>query len=436
MTQAVFTAGNTWSLLKDLNNDGYGDIVLGGWDSNGQPSKVLLNDGHGSFAQSVPIDLPRSGIPLEVVIGISTIDLNGDKLPDLMLSVTNGGARGAYYQVPYLQLLVNDGNGKFHDETQARLPQSLAAKAPGEPDAWYLSATPIDMNGDGFQDIVADGSSGGPGKIFLNDGTGKFSLAWQSPRDTKVVAADIDGDGMPELVLTSATSGLSVLYNVLPRAIGASHEYHASARGDTVKGSAAADKIFSGAGNDNVDGGAGLDTMAFAGKAADYALLRTAAGYSVTDKHGVDGADSLVNVERLQFADVAVAIDIDGTGGQAYRLYQAAFNRAPDAAGLGFQMWAMDEAHQSLAAVAQGFIDSAEFKQAYGSLDNRAFVTQLYANVLHRTPDEAGLAWHVKLLDDGTISRADDLVVFSESAENQAALIGSIQNGMVYVPFH
>jgi TorA maturation chaperone TorD len=143
-----------------------------------------------------------------------------------------------------------------------------------------------------------------------------------------------------------------------------------------------------------------------------------------------------VNVERLQFADVAVAIDIDGTGGQAYRLYQAAFNRAPDAAGLGFQMWAMDEAHQSLAAVAQGFIDSAEFKKAYGSLDNRAFVTQLYANVLHRTPDEAGLAWHVKLLDDGTISRADDLVVFSESAENQAALIGSIQNGMVYVPFH
>jgi hypothetical protein len=435
LTQPVFTAGNTWSLLKDLNNDGYADMVLGTWDVNGKPSQVYLNDGHGSFATSVPIDLPRSGINSEVVIGIETIDLNGDKLPDLVLSVTNGGDHNAFYQVPYLQFLINDGSGKFHDDTQARLPQPLAKQA-GAANAWYLSATPVDLNGDGFPDIVADGSGGGPSKIFLNDGTGKFSLFWESGRGTKIVVGDFDGDGAPDLATTTETSGLSILYNVLPRAIGASHEYHATAHGDTVKGGAANEKIFSGAGNDNVDGGAGIDTMVFAGKRADYTLARSAAGYAITDTHGLDGTDTVMNIERLQFADMAVALEINGTGGQAYRLYQAAFNRAPDAAGLGFQMWAMDEAKVSLTSVAQGFIDSAEFKQTYGALDNRAFVTQLYANVLHRAPDDAGLAWHVSLLNNGTISRADDLVVFSESAENQAALIGTIQNGMPYLPYH
>ena len=86
-------------------------------------------------------------------------------------------------------------------------------------------------------------------------------------------------------------------------------------------------------------------------------------------------------------------------------------------------MWAMDAAGFSLTQVAQGFIDSPEFAATYGSLSNSDFVTQLYANVLHRAPDAEGLKFHVDLLNAGTVSRAQDLAGFSGSPETQAALI-------------
>jgi hypothetical protein len=433
LTQPVFTGGNTWSMLKDLNNDGYGDIVLGAWDNNPRPTQVLLNDGHGSFANAVPIDLPRSGITNEIVIGIETIDLNGDALPDLVLSLTNGGERDHFYEQPYLQLLVNDGNGKFHDETQARLPQSLTKEA-GAPSYWYKLATTVDMDGDGDQDIVTDSDHGGA-KVFLNDGTGKFSLFWQSPLDTRVVVGDFDGDGMPDLVQTSSTSGFSTLYNILPRTIGASHEYHAGVHGDTVRGTAAAEKVFSGRGDDNIDGAAGLDRVVFAGKLSDYTLARTASGFSVADKHGVDGTDTLANVERLQFADTAVALDIDGVGGQAYRVYQAAFNRTPDVGGLGFWIGAMDNG-VSLAAVANGFVQSQEFLAQYGaSPTNRAIIEKFYANVLHRPGELAGIDFWTGVLDNKAATLPEVLVGFSESPENQAGVIGVIQNGFGYTPY-
>lgn len=57
----------------------------------------------------------------------------------------------------------------------------------------------------------------------------------------------------------------------------------------------------------------------------------------VKDQVGSDGLDVLKNVERLNFKDGAVALDIGGNGGVAYRLYQAALNRAPDQA--GFNYW-------------------------------------------------------------------------------------------------
>lgn len=433
MSKTGYDPGYTWSMLRDLNNDGYDDIVLGTWQANPLPSQVLLNDGHGSFAGSSPVALPRSGLNMENVIGIETIDLNGDALPDLMLSVTNGGTHGEFYTTPYLQLLVNDGNGRFHDETQARLAQSTALGEPGKHN-WYLSATAVDVNRDGYQDIVADGIANARSKVYLNDGHGNFSVTWQAAPFAHIVAADLTGDGMPDLV-ESSQSGYSVLVNAFPHLVSASHEYRAGERGEKVLGTALADTVYGGKGNDAIDGGAGIDKVVFAGKRADYTVVSGAAGYTVTGSLGMDGTDTLVNVERIEFADKSMALDIEGTGGQVYRLYQAAFNRAPDAGGLGFHMSVIDKHGVSLLADAQSFIDSAEFKQTYGSVSNEQFVTLLYANVLHREPDAAGFKFHVDLLNAHIIGRADDLLVFSESAENKSALIGIIGNGFEYIPF-
>ena len=145
--------------------------------------------------------------------------------------------------------------------------------------------------------------------------------------------------------------------------------------------------------------------------------------------------DTLTDVERLKFADTAIALDTSGVGGQAYRVYKAAFNRTPDLGGLGFWISVMDGG-ASLKAVAGGFVGSAEFKSVYGaSPTNAQIVTRLYDNVLHRPGETGGYNFWLGVLDrrDGTV--ADVLAEFSESPENQAALIGVIGNGFPYTPY-
>jgi hypothetical protein len=86
----------------------------------------------------------------------------------------------------------------------------------------------------------------------------------------------------------------------------------------------------------------------------------------------------------------------------------------------------------NIAQVAANFIASPEFSATYGSLNDTQYVTQLYQNVLHRGPDAGGLSFHTGNLASGANTRANVLVGFSESPENQAALMGVIENGMVY----
>jgi hypothetical protein len=197
---------------------------------------------------------------------------------------------------------------------------------------------------------------------------------------------------------------------------------------DTLRGSAGNDLLDGGAGNDSLDGGAGLDTAVFEGARASYTITRAASGAATVA--APQNADSLASVERLQFADVNVALDIDGNGGKAYRLYQAAFDRVPDVPGLGYQMRDLDNG-LSIVDVARNFILSPEFQATYGALTDSQFVTQLYRNVLDREPEQAGLDFHVNNLANG-VSREATLVGFSESPENKANVLPTIQNGMVY----
>lgn len=207
---------------------------------------------------------------------------------------------------------------------------------------------------------------------------------------------------------------------------------------DSLSGTAGNDSLYGGNGNDLlsgyggddlIDGGAGLDMALYSGPLGLYALTRTAEGYTLS---GVEGGDTLLDVERLHFSDVNLAVDVHGSAGMAYRLYQAAFDRSPDAGGLGFWIRSMDDSGLALVAVANYFVDSAEFSAKYGSLDVTRFVDQLYANVLHRAPDAGGEAYWVDHLNLGDLTRAETLMYFSESAENQAALVGVMEQGMVY----
>ncbi|MFK3738635.1 DUF4214 domain-containing protein [Massilia sp. TN1-12] len=199
-----------------------------------------------------------------------------------------------------------------------------------------------------------------------------------------------------------------------------------------VVGSVGADKLAAPTGTMTLNGMEGLDTVVYGGKASAYTVGKSGGSFVVKALDG-SATTTLTNVERVQFSDKTVALDIQGDAGEAYRLYQAAFNRTPDKAGLGYWIDSLDKGND-LHQVAQAFVTSAEFVGLYGANASDAqFVDALYQNVLHRTPDAAGYDFWVDAMHRA--SRADVLVEFSESAENQAQVIGSIQNGIEFTPW-
>ena len=145
---------------------------------------------------------------------------------------------------------------------------------------------------------------------------------------------------------------------------------------------------------------------------------------------------SFSNVERLEFSDGVLAFDITGgesVAGQCFRLYQAAFDRLPDAAGLGYWIDRLDSGTTTLNAIAQSFLHSPEFVQTFGTeqtVSNNRFVELLYLHTLGREYDEGGFDYWVDRLAGGHTNRGDLLAFFSESDENVARVAPSVEDGI------
>lgn len=187
-------------------------------------------------------------------------------------------------------------------------------------------------------------------------------------------------------------------------------------------------------GNDTLDGGAGIDTAVYGGARSSYTIDVTTFGHIVTEQVGAytSEQDTLVSIERLKFLDGNVALDLDGSAGQAYRIYQAAFDRKPDAQGLGFWIHEMDKG-LSLEGAASRFLASEEFRLLYGEDPGTDdYVAALYRNILHREADQSGRDFWVNEIESGRKTEARVLAEFSESTENQAAVIADIRDGIQY----
>jgi hypothetical protein len=129
-----------------------------------------------------------------------------------------------------------------------------------------------------------------------------------------------------------------------------------------------------------------------------------------------------------------VSWDIDGPHGQVYRLYQTAFNRRPDWDGLGYWIYQVDHG-MTLEQVAGSFAQSSEYQSLFGNTTNREFVRMLYLLALYREPDQGGWDWHTSLLDNGTLTRGQTMIGFSESQENKDNCAIRMVEGIKYYPY-
>lgn len=250
--------------------------------------------------------------------------------------------------------------------------------------------------------------------VVNNDGTWKIDSAALPNGNYDVMTASVDIAG-------NATTADTLLQFTINSAL-------------NLSGDGGNNRFTPGAGNNAIDGMGGIDTVVYAGASSNFTIARGIYGVTVTDKTGALGTDNLINVERIQFADGWKAIDIDGIGGQVYRLYEAVFGRPSDKTGMGYWIDRMEKG-TSLLQVSKEFItNQPEFDKLYGANPSDGeFLTKLYANILDREPDAAGYAYWVGRIVDS--SREQILMEFSEGFENQAQVIGSISGGIDYTPW-
>lgn len=298
-SSTLVTQTNTFSGLIDVNKDGYVDMILGTWNNNPNPSQVFLNQG-GGFANSAPIVLPRSGVDNEIVLGVNPIDLNGDDLPDLALSITNGGDYPNFYQSGYVQLLTNLGNGVFSDETGLRLPQSLQA---GNSTRWYKSVNVSDINRDGFSDLMIDDYGKAP-VVYLNDGTGKFTKLYRTPNQYNFGAiGDVNNDGMLDLITRDGDKFISWI-NKIPN----QRVYKANFGGEKLLGSSGNDSFYVRDGSSILNGAAGKDTLFLDGDRDAYQIKRNSSGVLITNTDLTGTSIQISYIEKIQFADKSINI--------------------------------------------------------------------------------------------------------------------------------
>ena len=175
----------------DVNSDGSPDLVLGdaGDDLQGGPdSLVLLNDGRGRFSVLSNAMPSKPFAASDVALDIDATDINSDGYQDLLMVFTRESYIGRYIQV-----LINNGDGTFVDETSTRISQTYD-------DGWLRYLQLLDLNYDGYVDLVAQRMAG-PGPMFyLNNGQGAFR-EWDHGLDlANFEFLDIDRDGWRDIL--------------------------------------------------------------------------------------------------------------------------------------------------------------------------------------------------------------------------------------------
>lgn len=185
--QQLFSPMFTYQVaLADLDADGDMDAVLSNMQT---PSKVLLNDGNGSFQQT-------SQAFEDGLHGIAIGDLDGDGTPDLIFGKNGNGYLGS-------PVFFNAGEGLF-DSPPPRLDDS-AMRAVG--------IEIHDIENDGDPDAIVHYISPTRGHaLYLNDGTGVFSRT-ETTYPTYSSFGDLNGDGFVDMIARDLGTGFTVHLN-------------------------------------------------------------------------------------------------------------------------------------------------------------------------------------------------------------------------------
>ncbi len=267
---------NHWSeAFLDVDGDGDKDLFLGSSLNSG--ARLLINDGRGVFTDSGRV-MPAGAANADAV-DIVSLDVNNDGRADLVISYSVFGAGDPTRQI---QLLINDGQRGFTDETATRLPSTIQGGA------WSRRVHLTDVNGDGKTDLVLSNGSDTP--VYVNDGAGKFvELPSLLPgnRFDQITPADVNGDGRTDFIAWRGVFNNAENLRV-DTWRDAGTNLTGTTAGEVFMGDTRALTVNAGAGNDVIEGASGQDYQR--GEDGDDRIV---GGDSFDDTHGNMGNDTV-----------------------------------------------------------------------------------------------------------------------------------------------
>ncbi len=214
----------------DIDGDGDLDIVVIDWGAGdglsnaGGKAIIWQNDGNANFSV---VSLPDATIRMSW--DIELVDIDNDLDLDILVASKVGLQN---------ELFINQGDGRFEVASE-RLPQFIGMEGfeamdmnrDGDPEANNYDFEPIDIDGDGFLDLVTvnDGDLVDAADmfhrrehVFLNDQEGGFvdatealwpaseNIGWD---DNAAVVLDFDSDGDADFLLASLSGPDRLLVN-------------------------------------------------------------------------------------------------------------------------------------------------------------------------------------------------------------------------------
>lgn len=205
--------------LVDFDDDGDVDLYVA---NDTQSNRAFTNDGTGALEDTTA----RSGAGFnidgrpEAGMGVGVSDVNGDALPDLLVTNFAGESNTLY---------ASAGEGRYRDRSRSSGLTALSRRPLG------FGCAFADFDLDGHEDLVVTNGHvarhveessdvhtyAQADQLFRADGAGRF-VAWEagpalaSPRVGRGLAVgDVDGDGAPDLVLHGSGEPLRLLRNGL-----------------------------------------------------------------------------------------------------------------------------------------------------------------------------------------------------------------------------
>jgi len=273
--------------------------------------------------------------------------------------------------------------------------------------------------------VLTSDSNNTTGEPIVIDGSHATTVGSVNPLNTFVV----DGSALPagSTLELKQTAFAAIKGNVTVKA-----DYMANTlqvadntgTEQTISTAGGGDNVHVGKGLHQVHGGSETDAVQLDGKASDYQIKIEFAKVTITSLTDPRDVKTLVNVEKVQFADQAMPMSYDSHINAVAGTYSQMFGRQGDLNGVNFWADAIVNKGLTLGQMAVEFMHSAEQLQKIGfdivKADIPAQVEQFYQSFLGRAFDAEGKAFWVDAVSTGRLNLESLATTVIESVEMQS----------------